>query len=234
MTFPDRAARAEQLLSAAEARGIAVCALGGVAVQLLCPSARAGGSWHRELADVDLATTTKSRRQTEELITADGFEPDAEFNRMNGSVRLRYFDADGSHLDVFIDELRLCHAIEWRRSLKVGCATLPLPELLLTKLQVVQQEQKDRSDLAALLTDQWEQLVQGLDRLGELVRGDWGLWHTGQLSLTKLKEASPAGLVHERADELAERWQAFPLSAKARLRASIGDRVRWYEEPEEV
>lgn len=232
--YADRTARAQQVLSAAAERGVAICALGGVAVQLLCASARPGGVWHRGLADVDLATTTKARRLTEEVIAASGFAADDTFNRMNGSTRLRYFDDDGSHLDVFVDELQLCHTISWRRGLRVGASTLPLPELLLTKLQVVKQEDKDRTDLSALLTDCWDDVMGGLDRLVDVVHIDWGLWRTGDLSLQKLEANSAEGLVRERALELRQRWQAFPLSAKAKLRASIGDRVRWYQEPEEV
>jgi hypothetical protein len=232
--YADRTARAQQILSAAVERDLAICALGGVAVQLLCASARPGGAWHRGLADVDLATTAKARRLTEEVIAANGFVADETFNRMNGSTRLRYFDADGSHLDVFVDELQLCHTISWRRGLRVGVPTLPLPELLLTKLQVVQQEEKDRTDLSALLTDCWDDVTGGLDRLADVVRVDWGLWRTGDLSLQKLAANSSDALVRDRATELSQRWQAFPLSAKAKMRAAVGDRVRWYQEPEEV
>jgi hypothetical protein len=85
---------------------------------------------------------------------------------MNGSTRLRYFDEDGSHLDVFVDELRLCHVISWRRQLEVGMRTLPMAELLLTKLQVVNAEPKDLSDLSALLTDGWQ-----------AIGDDWAGWN---------------------------------------------------------
>lgn len=229
----DRISRAQAVLAAAATRGIGVCALGGVAVQLTCASARVGGPLHRELADVDLATTTKARRQVEAVIEGTGFVADEGFNRMNGSTRLRYFDSDGSHLDVFIDELRLCHTITWKGGLQVGVDILPLPELLLTKLQVVQQEAKDRSDLSALLTDRWRELTDAMARLAELVRGDWGLWRTGSISLQSLIDDSD-DVVRQRAADLHERWLAFPLTAKARLRAGVGDRVRWYQQPEEV
>jgi hypothetical protein len=228
-----RAERAKALLAAAVAQQVPVVALGGVAVELLCPSARPGGPWSRTLADIDVATVGKSRPRVDALVRENGFEPDEPFNRMNGSVRMRYFDTDGAHLDVFVDELRLCHLITWSKGLPPGAATLPLPELLLTKLQVVKAESKDLSDLSALLTDRWDELQQQCERLEKLVRGDWGLWRTGRGTLERLA-ISTDSVVGDRTAELLDRWKNFRLTPQARMRGAVGDRVRWYEEPEEV
>jgi hypothetical protein len=229
----DRAARAQGLLEAANAAKVPAAALGGVAFQLLCPSARPGGRYHRAPADIDLATTTRGRRSLDVLAIEAGFVPDDNFNRMNGSTRLRYEDADGSHLDVFVDEFRLCHLLTWGKRLAPGQLTLPLAELLLTKLQVVRLEAKDRSDLQALLTDRWVEIVAERSRLTELVRNDWGLWRTARGTLEALAGSGddvPAG----RAGELLVHWQGIPFGPRARMRAAVGDRVRWYEEPEEM
>jgi hypothetical protein len=210
-----------------------VRALGGAAIELLCPNAQPGGRWSRPLADVDLATVGKARRGLDVVVRESGFRADEHFNRMNGSVRMRYFDQDESHLDVFVDELRLCHVIGWRKTLELASVTLPLPELLLTKLQVVRVESKDLSDLSALLTDQWTAIGAGLDRLERLVANDWGLWRTGRGTLERLVVSDDL-LVSARAAELMARWTDFSLSAKARMRGAVGERVRWYAEPEEV
>ena len=233
MTDIDRTARAQVLLAAAAEAQVPAAALGGVAFQLLCVSARAGGRYHRPLADIDLATTGRSRRSLDELAVAAGFVADEPFNRMNGASRMRYEDADGSHLDVFVDEFRLCHVLTWGKQLPVGQPTLPLAELLLTKLQVVRLEPKDISDLLALLTDRWDDVGAQRDRLTELVRNDWGLWRTARGSLETLAGA-PDDVAAGRAAELLEHWHRIPLGPKARMRAAVGDRVRWYEEPEEL
>jgi hypothetical protein len=234
VTESTRALRAERLLDGAAASGLRLAALGGVAVQLLCPSAGPDGPWNRTLADIDVATTLKNKPAADKLIIEQGFAPDAPFNQMNGSTRLRYFDEDDSHLDVFVDELRLCHVIAWRRRLDPGMRTLPMAELLLTKLQVVNAEPKDRSDLSALLTDGWEVILGDWPRLERLVRDDWGLWRTSRGTLERLAEGSADPVVTERASELLRRWTAMPLSLKAQMRGRVGERVRWYEEPEEV
>lgn len=58
---PVKARRAAGLVGAAAAGGLPLAVLGGVAVQLLCPSARPGGQWHRALAGIDVAATLKAR-----------------------------------------------------------------------------------------------------------------------------------------------------------------------------
>ena len=40
--------------------------------------------------------------------------------------------------------------------------------------------------------------------------------------------------VRDRLDRLWERIEAEPKSTRWRLRDRVGDRVKWYEEPEEV
>jgi len=229
----DRAARAAPLIASAASERLPLAALGGVAVRMLCPSARDGGQFARHPADIDLATTAKHRRAVDRLVQSQGFAPDEHFNAMNGDVRLRYFDQDESHVDVFVDELRLCHVVSWRRSLQPGMSTIPVVELVLSKLQIVEAEGKDRSDLSALLVDQWSALVAGWPELERAVSDDWGLWRTGRGSLEAMAE-SPDAVVAERSAEALARWRAMPLSTRARLRGRVGERVRWYELPEEV
>jgi hypothetical protein len=228
-----RTTRAAALLAAAADANLPLAAVGGVAFELLCPSAQPNGRWSRSLADIDLATVSKKRRQVEALVAAQGFRPDTPFNMMNGSVRLRFFDDDESHLDVFIDEMRLCHLVDWRSALQPGMATVPLPQLLLSKLQIVKGEAKDFSDVSALLTDRWDETHHSRAAIDARVRKDWGLWHTASLNLEKLM-ASEDDVVSQRATELLDRWRGLRHSTRSRLRGVVGERVRWYEEPEEV
>jgi hypothetical protein len=73
-------------------------------------------------------------------------------------------------------------------------------------------------------------------------RAAWaGLEHTIHRSLSTLRELIPAvGLappgaerILARADELDASLHAAPKGTKWKLRARVGERVRWYEEPEE-
>jgi hypothetical protein len=238
--------RAGLLLAAAGERGVPLAALGGVAIERLCPSARPGGRWARELADIDVATTLKAKPEADRVITGQGFIPDEDFNRVNGSVRLRYADADGSHLDVFVDELRLCHVVDWKRELAAGQDTLPLPALLLTKLQIVALNAKDRSDAYAVLLE--HEVGPGdaeridAERISVLCARDWGLYRTLQINYERLLAGLPESgldeadqqLIAARVQAISAATEAAPKSVKWKARARVGDRVRWYEEPDEV
>ena len=77
-----------------------------------------------------------------------------------------------------------------------------------------------------------------------MVGADWGWWRTSTGSLEKLPAllAENPGLVpaNARFDPLAQAERLLdaaasaPKSMKWKLRANVGDRVRWYELPEEV
>lgn len=227
----NRLDRGRQLVHDGRAAGVELALLGGAAVALRCESARTG-PYARELGDVDLAGRSRDRKRIVAFARAAGLRDDVAFNGANSDVRLRFLDADDSHVDVFLDELRLCHAVAFRPELADG-DTIPLPALLLTKTQVVELTPKDVSDLSALLTDQWHPLWEERAQLEAAVKNDWGLWRTTRGTLERLVTVEDP-LVATRAAELLHYWIAMPLGPRARMRAAIGDRVRWYEEPEEI
>jgi hypothetical protein len=80
-------------------------------------------------------------------------------------------------------------------------------------------------------------------RIAELCAEDWGLWRTSTLNLDKLLRYAST---HAQLDEgqkarlnaqvaaLLERIDAAPKPLAWRLRARIGDRVKWYNDVEEV
>ena len=56
-------------------------------------------------------------------------------------------------LDVFYDRLEFCHVIPLTGRLEVDRPTIPVAELLLSKLQIVQINEKDVVDVILLLLD---------------------------------------------------------------------------------
>jgi hypothetical protein len=78
--------------------------------------------------------------------------------------------------------------------------------------------------------------------IGRLCGQDWGLCHTVELNLARLEleldelplAATQRQLIRTRIRELQEAVERTPKTTKWRIRARVGDRVRWYEEPEEV
>jgi hypothetical protein len=56
-------------------------------------------------------------------------------------------------VDVLVDRFAMCHRLDLRDRLALDTRTLPLADLLLSKLQVVERNEKDLKDLVALLAD---------------------------------------------------------------------------------
>jgi hypothetical protein len=233
----DVVAEGRRVLAAAHERDVPLRLLGGVAVRLHT------SKLPRTYQDLDFATTKKGSGDSQTLLRDLGYEPHVGFNAMNARERLLFFDtANARQVDVFVGFFRMCHAIPLEGRLGAQADTVPLAELLLTKLQIVQLNEKDVRDAVALLaehdvTDD-DSGVSGA-RVAELTADDWGLWRTITRNLDSVREHLGSydvdrELVASRLAALQERIEAAPKSRGWRLRDKVGERKRWYELPEEV
>jgi putative nucleotidyltransferase-like protein len=237
---------AVRLLGAAQEAGLTVRMLGGMAIvlhvgELLHPAFR------REIRDIDLATPKRESRKVSEFLDAQGYTPNKTFNAMHGARRLLFYDEpNGRQVDVFVGTFEMCHQLPLEQRLDVEPMTLPLAELVLTKLQIVKLNKKDAYDLYSLLLthDVAEHDSETINAawIAELCGRDWGLYHTVALNLERLRteldvpELTTADLdtIRGRVEQLEEAIERAPKTGKWKLRARVGDRVRWYEDPEEV
>jgi hypothetical protein len=233
-----------RIATAAAGRGLPLRLAGGVAVAVRCPSA-AASPLRREYADVDLVTVGHAREAVSDLIAELGYTADREFNTLHGHRRLYFWDAGNERqVDVFVDEARLCHTIDFRDRIELEPTTLPLADLLLMKLQVVETNEKDYLDVCAILTDHDLGSGEGeVDTayLAGLAASDWGLWRTlemvaerGETFAAGLAGFDASELVVARLQRLKEELDAVPKSRGWKMRARVGDRKRWYELPEEA
>ena len=233
----------ERLAIAARDEGLPLVLLGGVAVWLRCPSARRA-PLARDYGDADFIGRSRDRKAITAFMEEHGYEPDRMFNALHGATRLNFQEPERDRpIDVLLDRFAMCHELDLAERLGGGELTLPLADLLLTKLQVVRLNEKDVLDLFALLADHgFGPGDIDLDRVLAVSHGDWGFEHTIHGTLRTLRERIPAsGLpddvrrrIGTRADELDAALEAAPKSARWRVRARVGERLRWYEEPEEA
>jgi hypothetical protein len=233
-------ADAERLGEAAASEELALRLLGGVAVAIRCPSARVP-PLQREYGDIDAIARGRDRRKLGKLLKSQGYEPVEQLNAVHGHKRLFFYDDERSRrLDVFLDHFDMCHDLDLRERIKVPGLTLPLADLLLTKLQVVETTEKDLRDITALLRDHAlgdsDESIN-VAYLKKVTGADWGLWQTvtmvsrrAEQFATELGQVEPAA---ERARELVGALEQAPKSTGWKMRARIGERVRWYKLPEE-
>ena len=248
MTEPESPLSADIREEAARLGGLIVSAaiparlLGGLAVWLSSPSVRSG-PFVRSYADMDYVVAAKGSAQLKALLLAQGYLPDQFFNALHGATRL-YFQAPDERwsIDVVVDELAMSHKLDLRGRLTGAELTIGLADLLLTKLQVWEINRKDLGDALCLLADHPLDSA-GIDpgRLATVLGGDWGFCHTVERNLESVSElwskeplASTPFDVASQVSALRAIIERAPKSLAWRARARVGERVRWYETPEEV
>ena len=259
-TLEDPLAESLRIVAAADAEGVLLRLMGGMAVRAHAPD------WthrtRRAEVDLDFATRAKDRKAVFALLEREGYTPDKRHNALFGQHQGYFVDEVRRRpVDVLIDKLEMCHRIEFADRLDVAWPTLPLADLLLSKLQVVMINRKDVLDALVLLAEHPLADDDGardsetglgaisLTRIQSFTSNDWGWWRTVTGNLTVLQkfldtDFTPADLdvgerpvryeVRAQVAALREAIEAAPKSTRWRLRSTVGERQKWYVEPEEV
>ncbi len=239
---------ADRILDALTKAGLTLRLVGSMAILKRCPNHAVLASKERDYRDLDFAGRKKESRDIHELLTRLGYVENREVFVVSEGARAIFASAsNGVHLDVFYEKLDFCHAIPLDVRLQIDPATLPLAELLLGKLQIVKITEKDLIDMMALLLEHRLGDRDGdtinFGRIAKLCADDWGLWRTTTLNLEKLQrfaanspklDSEQKARVVASVDELRRRLDAEPKPLAWRLRARIGDRVKWYNDVEEI
>jgi hypothetical protein len=240
--------QAEAIAREASDRGVPLRLIGGQAVRLLCPDfpprARLG-------QDMDFASVSSAKGVVLDFLASSGFQGDKRFNTIHGDRQMYFTAADGAtSVDVVMDSLRMCHVLEFKDRIDRMPFTLDVTDLLLTKLQVVEQNEKDVQDIVYLLAAYEVREGDapgsiGLDRFGSIVGSDWGWWRTVTRNLERVSTLAGGELSHmvpsnppfhpsEQAQQLLTHAEATPKSLRWKIRSRVGERVQWYELPEET
>lgn len=237
---------ARAIVDLATERGVVLRLLGGVAVSMLCPDLPART---RSGQDVDFGSIASSRRPLTELLVERGYAPDKNYNALYGNKQLYFTHAEGWAVDVLIDKLEMCHTLDFAERIARMPYTLDPLDLLLTKLQIVELNAKDADDCLRLLvtypvgeTD--EPGTMDLRVFRALVGDDWGWWRTVTHNLGRIRTLLAGGereaIAGGRLDPLVQlaaleqAAQEAPKSRRWKIRDRVGERVRWYEQPEET
>jgi len=255
LSSDDVRSEADRLGQLILADGLPVRLIGGMAVWLRCPSVRRS-PYERNYADLDFVASSRNRRGVADFFLSAGYLPERMFNAIHGRDRLNFAHPTGRWtVDVVFDELRMSHKLDLRGRLNGPVATVDLADLLLTKLQIWEINEKDLGDVVCLLADHRIRPLNAaaaglatddpeaieLGRVTSLCGSDWGLCHTIQRNLGRVRDLArrrpPEGAPCDPAEQVTALLAAIDAAPKTlgwRSRARIGERVRWYETPEEV
>jgi len=232
----------------ADERGAPLRLLGGVAVRLRCPDTAERPKLARAYKDLDFVAPRRAAKTVREILTAEGYEADSQFNALHGGSRLLFYDTDNHRqVDIFLGVFEMCHKLDLEPRVALPGPALPPSDLLLLKLQIVELNRKDITDALTLLL-QYEPVeedgpgVLSHRYIARFCANDWGWYTTLHDNLHNVRAHAPAilmapedvALVQERVGVLLGAMEAAPKSMGWRLRDKIGRRKAWYELPEEV
>ncbi len=202
----------------------------------------------RKFTDFDFASYPRFVRDVRRILTELGYEEDKQVTQLFGDRRMLFHDPRfDRHADVFFNSLDFCHNLSFVGRLEKEQLTLPLAELLLEKMQIVQINEKDLIDTVMLLR---EHAIGDTDKdtinasvIAHTLGNDWGFWRTVTGNLQVLDEhmddysqlsGEDKAVVHGRIRELLERINNAPKTVRWKARARIGEKVKWYKDVEEL
>ena len=231
---------ATQIIDHAESMGVRLRLLGGLAFKRLCPSSNE--RYYRNNKDIDLMGKREDTKKIMMVMETLGYKPREVFNRLNMGQRLIYYDLGNKRrVDLFLDEFVMCHKFNFKESILAGTYTLPITQLVMTKLQVVEKTDKEYLDLIAAFKD-FDVTEGGVgirgDEIAELCAKDWGIYTTFRKSLESLLARAETlngderNLVVPRIQKLIATMGGKPKSLGWRMRARIGEKARWYDLPD--
>jgi hypothetical protein len=245
-------AEADELMRLASDRALTVRLVGSIAV-------RAHSAAHEHLLaelgrrpyrDIDLMAYSKQKRQIAALFEERGYvlDPTIRLAQEFGIKRFVY-EHPSSHLkvDVFFDELVMAHTVDFGGRLELDSPTITVTDLLLTKLQIHEFTANDLIDSIVLLAEHEVGSAgpETIDRdyIADVMRKDWGFYYTTQANLTQISDSvqeypalpiHTATAVRDRVAGLRDIIERAPKTQRWKLRARVGDRVKWYEHVDEV
>jgi hypothetical protein len=234
-----------RIVDEAEDRNITLRVMGAVAFRIHCPKfSYLLDNMNRQLSDIDYAGYSKQKMDTIKMFTQLGYALDSAVLLLGR--RLRFYGNSRPVVDVFLDELAMCHTIDFRSRLDRDKPTIPLADLLLEKMQIVRLTEKDMKDAIVLLREHavgsGEQEMINAAYIAKILANDWGFYYTVTTNLRKVLEAVPSQAslseadvkdVSSKVDAFLEAIESAGKTLKWKMRARVGPKQKWYTDVDE-
>ena len=244
---PEFIGEARRIVDAAKSEGILLRLLGALAFNIHCPKySYVQETLGRSFTDIDFASYRKQAPKISKLFSELGYQEDLHVTALFGANRMIFYDKSGSnrHCDVFLDKLEFCHDVIFRDRLEIDEPTIPLVELLLEKMQIVEINEKDLKDAAFLIRthdigESDTETING-ELIAKLLSQEWGFCYTVTMNLDKLARLSEKfRLTPEERDDVRSKVEKLkvmieskPKSVSWKMRARIGPSKKWYNDVE--
>ena len=172
-------AEAVTIVTEAGQAGITLRVVGSAGIRLHC-----GGPGpfmdllNRPAKDIDFVVPEKHRKGMRRYLENRGYLIDRDLLIAMEGTRYSFRHAEhGTDIDVFVERLDFCHTIEVASRLHRHPVTLPVEELLLAKLQIVELTMTDMMDIAVVLAT--HHVRTGQEGAGQAGAGQEGAGQAG-------------------------------------------------------
>jgi hypothetical protein len=244
---------AKKIVEKAQQNGLTLRVLGATAFRIHCPDhMHVHIAMGRDITDIDFAAYSKQGEKIEKFLANGQFQSE----RQKASLTPELFAGrhiyknpqTGLHIDIFEDELNMCHRVNFRNRLHLDTPTITLADLSLEKFQIVRINEKDIRDMLMLFAahpvgDNETETINGKYIAG-IMSKDWGFYYTTTMNLGKIRKglerykdlftAQDNQNIQDRIFVLEGMIENDPKSLAWKARAAIGTRVQWYNDVEEV
>jgi hypothetical protein len=240
---------AKKIIAKAEERGVFLRLIGALAFNLHCPEYNyIHEKWGRVFTDIDFVSRSEYNSVVLRLYRELGYRDDEMITTLCGAWRMVFDHPEsGFHSDIFYDKLDFCHQLPLQERLAVDELTIPLAELFLEKMQIVQINKKDLVDTMMLIREHAVgngdvETINGAV-IGRLLAANWGFWRTVTANMEKtglfleqfdLFTAVDKAEIRQKMTEIRRYIDQAPKTVAWKMRSKIGDKLKWYKDVDEL
>ncbi len=204
---------ATAIVAAAAHRGVTLRVVGSAGIRLHCAApGLLMDRLDRPAKDIDFVVPQRQRKGMRRLLEERGYVIDRDLLIAMEGTRYSFAHREhGTEIDVFVERLNFCHTIELAGRLEQHPVTIPIEELLLQKVQIVEMTTTDLIDTDVLLATHdvgapgddhampGQPVASGRGaavgevvdaaHIARLLASDWGFHHTATRNLDRVRQS---------------------------------------------
>lgn len=231
-------AEAKKIIDVARGKGVVLRLIGGLAVRNHCVITY---FCEREYLDMDFVGLASQDNEITRLFERFGYKENKNISLASSGWQKQFYKrALEDHVDVFLDFLRMEHDINLKNRLSVEDYTIPVSDLLLSKLQIYELNEKDIRDIITIVKDlpldkEDKKGVINVKYIAELCSRDWGLHKDVTMNIDRCSDlvhyynltSKEVEKVRNKLSRIKQAIEAAPKTLQWKLRAKIGEKKAW-------
>jgi len=228
--YPPAIIEALAVCDAVRVAGGEVRLFGGVAAAIVGrPWFDSHPAFARRTRDIDLVGRKEHLKIVRDVLVDRGFR-EAPQVRVQTEGERAYFSRSDITIDFAGDELIFCQRLDVRDRLHLAYPTLPVTDLLLEKLQIVEPAEHNLADLLALIGSVGPATIDNA-YVWRVLGARWGYWYSAKRFIERAKEfarrnAEESSIVT--LNTLGQIIGSTPRTLRWRVRAAFGTTLPWY------